>query len=114
MALDVTTAAEDLADTTVAPEPSLTAELATVVPYDLPWAWANAFDAAGRAGLLYRARFALEESVALFGDAGEPRDAAPAAARTAAMDRYTALPPAFRAVVGTVGPFDALERGAPP
>ena len=102
-----------LADTTRASVPTLTAELATVVPYTLPWLWADAFAAAGRNGLLYRARFANDEAVALFGSSGVPEDA-PASDRGAAADHFDDLPPAFRVGVGTVGNLDDLPRGPAP
>lgn len=102
-----------LADVTVASVPGLTGELATIVPYELCWRWADAFDAAGRHGILYRSRFAIDESVALFGPCGVP-DEAPAAEPTTALDHYDALPPAFRAGVGTVGALRDLDRAPPP
>lgn len=102
-----------LADTTVASVPTLTGELATIVPFDPPWRWADAFDAAHRNGILYRARFASDESVALFGLAGAPDDAPPAEP-TLPLDHYETLPPGFRAAVGTVGALRDLDRAPPP
>lgn len=52
----------------------VTAEIHTVVPYDLPQRWAAALDAAGFDGVAYRARHdpsGRGTSVALFGRAGE-------------------------------------------
>jgi hypothetical protein len=102
-----------LADTTRASVPTLTGELATIVPYILPWTWADAFHAAGNNGILYQARFALDESVALFGPKGAP-DAAPGAEPTPALEHYDSLPPGFRAGIGTVGRLEDLERAPPP
>lgn len=102
-----------LADTTVAALPALTGELATIVPYDIPWAWADAFHADGRTGICYRGRFSHDDSLALFGPAGIPPDL-PGTARHPASDFYDALPIGFRQGVGTVGDFGTLPRGAPP
>lgn len=102
-----------LADTTVRSVPGLTDELGTVVPYTLPWLWADAFFAAGRSGVLYRGRFAMEESMALFGTSGQPTDG-PDAERRAALSHVNELPPAFRAGIGTVGSLDQLERAPAP
>lgn len=110
---DVPGARSRLADTTRASVPTLTAELATVVPYTLPWAWADAFDADGRHGVLYRARFALDDAVALFGPAGVP-EVAPAAVRGPASGHYDELPPGFRSGVGTVGDLGTLPRAPAP
>ena len=112
-AVDVPAARSKLADTTRPSVPTLTAEIATVVPYALPWAWADAFRAEGRSGVLYLARFAMDESVALFGEAGTP-DAAPTSTPTAALAHADELPDGFRAGLGTVGDLDALERGPSP
>jgi hypothetical protein len=65
----------DAADTTVraARGHGVTAELATVTPYDGPQAWAAAFAAAGFDGIRYRARHdpGGGRALALFGAAGE-------------------------------------------
>lgn len=67
--------ARNLADTTRPSVPGLTGEIGTVVPYDLAWLWADAFRAAGRAGISYRSRFGQDRSVALFSEsAGAPVD----------------------------------------
>jgi hypothetical protein len=110
---NVAPARSKLANTTVASVPTLTAELATIVPYALPWQWADAFDAAGRHGILYRARFALDESIALFGRNGAAEHT-PEAHPTAALEHYDALPSGFRAGVGTVGPKADLDPAPPP
>lgn len=102
-----------LADTTVASVPTLTGELSTIVPYELAWQWADAFDAVGRRGISYQARFALDESVALFGSRDVPDDPPPAEPAPA-LDHYDALPPGLRAGVGTVGAFHQLDRAPPP
>lgn len=112
-AAEVPAARSKLADTTVASVPTLTGELATILPFDVPWAWADAFDAVGCRGLLYRARFAMDESVAMFGDAGVP-PAPPSAIRSTGADHYAALPPGFRSGGGTVGTFKRLETAPPP
>jgi hypothetical protein len=63
------------ADTTVraARGFGVTAELATVTPYDLPQRWAAAFAAAGYQGVRYRVRHdpGGSRALALFGAAGE-------------------------------------------
>jgi hypothetical protein len=113
MAADVPAARGRLADTTVTSVPGLTTELATIVPYDLPWAWADGFHAAGRRGILYRARFGMGDAVALFGPAGAP-DPAPAAVATHAPSHLAELPPAFLAGLGSVGTLDRLARAPAP
>lgn len=112
-AADVPAARSRLADTTVASVPGLTDEIGTVVPYHLPWAWADAFEADDRHGVVYRARFAKEESVALFGTAGAQPDE-PAAVPASAITHFNDLPAGFREGVGTVGDFDSLPRGPAP
>lgn len=112
-AVDVARARSRLADTTRPSVPTLTAEIATIVPYTLPWVWADAFDADGRHGVLYRARFAIEESVALFGPMGTADDM-PAARRTSALEHIDELPPGYRVGLGTVGRLDELPRGPAP
>lgn len=112
-AADVPAARSKLADTTRPSVPGLTAEIATIVPYALPWAWADGFHSAGRNGIVYYARFAMDESVALFGDAGIPAEP-PAAAPSAAMSHFDRLPAGFRAGVGTVGDLETLERAPAP
>lgn len=110
---DVPAARSGLADATVASVPTLTGELATIASYELPWAWADAFDAAARSGVLYTARFGQDESIALFGHAGAP-DRPPPVEPSAAVDHYHALPPGFRAGIGTVGTLDQLPKAPPP
>lgn len=112
-ALDVPAARSKLADITRAAVPGLTAELSTIVPYDIPWAWADALHADGRHGLLYVARFALEESVALFGAAGAPCSVPPAS-RSVGLDHYEELPSGFRAGIGSVGDLASLPRAHGP
>lgn len=112
-AVDVPPARSKLADTTRPSVPRLTAEISTIVPFDVPWAWADAFHADGRNGILYRARFAMDESVALFGDAGVP-DEAPDAMPLSAVSFIDTLPLGFRAGLGTVGDLDTLERAPSP
>lgn len=102
-----------LADTTVASVPRLTGELSTIVPYHLCWEWADAFDAAGCSGILYRSRFGLDESIALFGPAGEPVRP-PAAVPTRAVRYYLDLPPAFRQGISSIGRLDQFEQAPPP
>lgn len=102
-----------LADTTRPSVPRLTGELGTIVPYDLPWQWADEFAHHERSGIVYRARFSLDESVALFGPSGIPPDP-PAADRGPATAIVAQLPPAFRAGIGTVGALDALPRATAP
>ena len=112
-ASEVPAARSRLADTTRPSVPTLTGEIATVVPYTLAWAWADAFHAEGRSGVLYVARFAMDESVALFGEAGAPA-ASPTSEPTPAMAHLDALPDGFRAGLGTVGDLDALDRAPAP
>lgn len=112
-AVDVARARSRLADTTRPSVPTLTAEIATIVPYTLPWVWADAFDADGRHGVLYRARFAIEESVALFGPMGSAGDM-PAADRTSTLEHIAELPPGYRVGLGAVGRLDELPRGPAP
>jgi hypothetical protein len=81
-----------LADTTVASVPGLTAELATIVPYDLAWQWADALHAEGRSGIVYRSRFGQDDAVALFGPAGIPPHT-PEATRQPALAHGGELPP---------------------
>jgi hypothetical protein len=65
----------DAADTTVraARGFGVTAELATLTPYDVPQRWAAAFAAAGHDGIRFRARHdpGGRRALALFGAAGE-------------------------------------------
>ncbi len=89
-ATDVPHARSKLADTTRPSVPTLTAEIGTVVPYTLPWAWADAFDADGRRGLIYHSRLGMDESVALFGDAGN--DLGTPATPQSALEYHDALP----------------------
>lgn len=110
---DVPTARSRLANTTIPSVPELTGEIATIVPYDLPWAWADAFHADGRHGVLYRARLGMGEAVALFGPHGVSDDA-PTAERTTATSHLDDLPAAFLAGVETVGPLASLPRADPP
>lgn len=100
--------ARDLANTVVASAPGLTLELSTVTPYELPHAWADAFHADGRGGLVYRCRFGMAEGVALFSEiAGPPKPNDPEDPRhrgkmqpIAATEILAELPPAFRRNVG--------------
>jgi hypothetical protein len=112
-AVNVRQAQSKLADTTRASVPTLTTELGTVVPYTLSWAWADAFDAHGRNGVVYVARFAIDESVALFGPAGVPDKPWPTQ-RTVAIGHVDDLPAGFRAGVGSVGNLDELPRAIAP
>lgn len=109
-AADVPAARSRLADTTRASVPGLTGELATHWDYTRTWPWADAFDAAGYTGILYRGRFAQDEAVALFGPAGLDADP-PHAARRRALDHARELPPAM---VATVGDLDMLEAAPEP
>jgi hypothetical protein len=109
----VPAARSKLADTTVASVPGLTAELATIVPYDLAWQWADALHAEGRSGIVYRSRFGQDDGVALFGPPGIPPHT-PEATRQSALAYGGELPPAFLAQIGTVGALDQLERGEDP
>lgn len=65
---------------------AVTRELETMVPYDVPQAWAHAFDAAGFGAVAYGPRFSTgtATSYAVFGPAGSaswPVDASPVPAR---------------------------------
>lgn len=82
-----------------------------MVPYTLPWAWADAFDADGRHGVLYRAR--LDDAAALFGPAGVP-EVAPAAVRSPATGHYDELPRGIPQRCGTVGDLETLPRAPAP
>lgn len=104
-----------VADTTRAVLPRLTGELDTIVPYDLPWAWADAIRSAGADGLLYRARFARDRALGLFGDTsqagatGAPRgDLVP----TPALRHVASLPVELQPTV--VGPRAAFATGPAP
>lgn len=110
---DVAAARSRLADVTVASVPGLTDELASIVPYDLPWAWADAFRADGRSGILYRARLGMGEALALFGPHGSPPDP-PAATSSPALGHLDELPAGFRAGIAGVGTLATLPRAAPP
>lgn len=110
---DVSMAHRGLANTLIASVRTLTGEIATIVPYDIPWAWADAFHLAGRNGVLYRARFGQDEAVALFGERGVPGDA-PLAERHVAMDVLDQLPEAMRARVRAIPSMDGLRRAAGP
>lgn len=103
-----------LADTTVASVPGLTAEIGTILPYVLPQRWADAFDAAGLEGILYRARFANDDAVALFGPT-DPRGRHDAVAvPRQALDHYPALPTAFRVGASSIGRLENLPRAPEP
>lgn len=110
---DVPGARSKLADLTERSTARLTDEIATIVPYTLPWAWADALVDAGFRGLLYRARFAMAESVALFGPAGQPTGA-PAADPSSALDHLHEVPDELWAGTGSVGRLDDLEQAPPP
>jgi hypothetical protein len=102
-----------LADLTVASVPGLTNEVSTIVPYDLSWSWADAVHAAGRSGILYTARFGMDEAVALFGRAGADEEG-PEAGRAPAVAHLAELPAAFRRGIDDVGPLEQLERAPGP
>lgn len=102
-----------LADVTVASVPGLTTEVSTTVPYTLTWQWADALHEVGNSGMLYTARFGMDEAVALFGPAGVPADA-PAATRAAAVTHLASLPGEFLSGVGDVGVIGQLERATGP
>ena len=70
----------------------MTRELGTLTPYDLPWAWADALDAAGFGGVRWWLRFdpGPGRGVALFGPRGA-RDGWPAEQRTPAIAWRRAL-----------------------
>lgn len=102
-----------LADTTLASVPTLTAEIATIVPYDLPGQWADAFHADGRTGILFRGRFASADAVAVFGASGIPEDP-PLATRHATTDHIDELPPAFTTHIGRIGTLSDFGRAPAP
>lgn len=110
----VRTARRALADTTRAALPGLTGELGTIVPYDLPWQWADAFDAAGRHGIVYRGRFAQDDCIALFGPSGSNPDPDAIVSRRPATGLTDQLPPAYLGNVASVGTLAELEAGPPP
>lgn len=110
---DVARARSRLEDTTRASVPILTAETGTIVPYSVPWARADAFDAEARSSVVYRAPFAMEETVPLFASAGIP-DAAPAALRASALEHVSALTRAFRVGVASSGNLGELPCAPAP
>lgn len=107
---DMPDALAGLADTTTPSLPYLTDEIATIVPYELPWRWAEEFHAVGRLGILYRGRFAREECVALFGSAGLEEVDSPAAVPAAALE---SLSPMFRAQLVSRPALADLARPTP-
>lgn len=112
--------ADDLADTTVPSVPGLTLELSTIVPYEASWAWADAFIAAGKGGIVYRSRFGMAEAVALFDPLGgtpkDPSDPRHRGALTAtpATDLIDQLPPPFRSHLGRPVLADHFEPAIDP
>lgn len=107
-------AAVNLADVTVASVPELTAEIATIDDYRLPWQWADALHGDGRGGIVYRGRFAQSECVALFGPASVPTavPASTALRPSPAIAHERTLPPAWRAAV-TRTPANGEHLAAP-
>jgi hypothetical protein len=99
-----------LADTTRPSVPGLTGELGTECNYQATWPWADAFDAAGYTGILYRARFALAEAIAIFGPAGLAPNP-PTAHKHRALDHAGELPPGM---VATLGVLTTLDAASPP
>ncbi len=63
----------------------LSKELGVSVPYDVPWAWADAVHAEGRAGLRYWLRLdpGPGRGIAVFADAGVPDPPPPLASEPA-------------------------------
>lgn len=102
-----------LADTTVASHRRLTTEISTTTPYDVPWAWADAFHHEGRTGICYVGRFAHDDCVAVFGPHGVP-DNPPAATATPAIDFYDHLPAGFTAGIDAIGRLNDYTVGQPP
>ncbi|CAN5870702.1 hypothetical protein BH23ACT8_BH23ACT8_24590 [soil metagenome] len=110
----------ELADTTVASARRLTAELATIVPFDaLTWPWADTFHETGARGLVYTARFGRDDALALFGPAGAPDPDDPDDPRRAgdlvpspALEHTADLPAGWQPVA--VGNADEFDRAPPP
>jgi hypothetical protein len=89
-------------------------ELATMVPYDVPQAWARSLDAAGLHGARYPARFSTGRagSIAIFGAAGDradPVDPEPVPASTIPGAPVSGAPPRLQEI--TVVPTPRRRTG---
>ncbi|WP_169786738.1 RES family NAD+ phosphorylase [Nitriliruptor alkaliphilus] len=114
LATYVSAAAPPLADATVASLPTLNGEIATIVPYDLTWWWADEFHDAGLAGIVYHGRFAQADCFALFAPSGPTADPSALLTRHPAIAMAERLPAAYRGNVTTVGTAASLPRAPAP
>ena len=95
-------------------------ELASMVPYEVPQAWAGALDAAGLGGVRYAARFSTGRAgaVAIFGPAGDRPswsvDAAPVAAAEVPGAPIVRDPPRLAELTVVRTPRRRASRGARP
>lgn len=94
------------------PTPGVTAEISTIVPYDICWKWADALHERGVAAIAYRGRFSMQRSLAIFGRS--TRKSRRTAKPTPAVEYFSRLPPSFRLGIGPVGTLDSLDKAAPP
>jgi hypothetical protein len=107
---------EALADVTVASVPELNSEISATEDYDLPWEWADAFDAADRSGIRYHGRFAQQPCAAVFGEKGlrevddQPAELASKAATAYELD----LPDGWRQGVVRTPAAEESEQAPPP
>lgn len=105
-----------LGDLTTPSVPRLTDEVSTITPYALPQQWADAADAAGWEGVVYRARFAQEAAIGLFDLCGAPEGSGDSRHRgdlapTPGSDLRSELPLGYVTGVGTL---DEYRRGPSP
>lgn len=105
-----------LADVTVASVPELNAEISATGDYELPWEWADAFDAADRSGIRYHGRFAQQPCAAVFGDKGLPSvDDQPAVLAPKAATAYELdLPDGWQEHVVRTPTSEESELAPPP
>jgi hypothetical protein len=105
-----------LADVTVASVPELNSEISATEEYQLPWEWADAFDAADRSGIRYHGRFAQQPCAAVFGDKGlREVDDQPAVLSSKAATAYElALPDAWKEAVVRTPTAEESEQAPPP
>lgn len=102
-----------LADVTIASVPELTAEISTIVPYTLPWQWADALHADARAGIAYTARLGMGSAIARFGEHGAPADPLDSHA-SPGTTHIADLPDGYRVGISTPGTLASFPRATPP